>query len=531
MRCIKSSFFYWVIAAGLCLYFFISFDLTKFSSSSGDFVNKIINSAKFKNLRLGIDLQGGTRLLLRVDDVKVVENRLTDVGKSLAKMLQRDGLNIQSKGLVSQALMLNFADSADTEKALAFIKKEFKNFDVFRNDLSLQISLSATEKGKLLDLATEKAVDILKNRLDSLDMRGLLVSRHGQTKVVVQLPGVDDLSDIKDAISRAAKLEFKIVYDTAGSEEALLDKYDGILPSDKMIVVGRDDAHGVYLVSVFPDVTGSRITDARFVYDGQNGQPVVSFSLDAEGARDFREVTRENIGMSLAVIMDDKVVQAPRIQTEIGKERGGQITGVKQEEGLKMAQLLRSGSLDSPLVIEQEVRVGSSLGSDSISQGLAACVFALVMLLFFSVLYYKMSGFLATVALIYNILVLLAMLALLKATLTLPGIAAIVLTVGMAIDASILIFERIKEELRTGLVSFPQAVEAGFDGAITVILDSNITTFLAGLVLFWYGSPAVKGFAASLMIGIVSTIITGVFFLRSMFDFLIKVLDRKSISI
>lgn len=529
LRVLKSSFLYWLVTAGLCLYFFISFDIKKFNSFEGSWVHRVINASKFKNLKLGIDLQGGTRLMLRVDDSKVVENRLVDIGKSVVKVLQEAGVTIDSRGLTDGVLSLMFFDQISSDKALKIIKGDYKNFDVTQNGLSIRIAVPAAEKNRLVDLSTDKAVDILKNRLDAMDLRGLLVSRHGLSNVVVQLPGVEDISDIKEAISRAAKLEFKLVYDHAGSEEALLDKYDGILPSDRMIVLGKEG--GAYLVSVFADIAGSRISDARAVYDGATGQPVVSFSLDAEGARDFREVTRENIGMSLAVIMDDKVVQAPRIQSEIGKERGGQITGVKQQEGVRMAQLLRSGSLDSPMVIEQEVRVGASLGTDSISQGLMACVFALAMLLIFSLLYYKTAGLLATIALLYNILVLLVMLALLKATLTLPGIAAIVLTVGMAIDASVLIFERIKEEFRTGLVTFSKAVDVGFEGAIAVILDSNITTFLAGVVLFWYGSPNVKGFAVSLMVGIVSTIITGVFFLRSMFDFVFKVLGKEKMSI
>jgi preprotein translocase subunit SecD len=449
----------------------------------------------------------------------------------MERYLGSQGINISSKALHNEVLSLSFADVADLDQAFAIIQKEWKTFSLTRKDLEILISLSTSEKNQIIDAATDKAIDILRNRLDALDVRGLNVTKQGSSKLVVGLPGVEDISDIKDAILRAAKLEFKLVHDSAHSEKLLLDRFDGILPSDKMIALEHGEDGRAYLVSIFADISGARITDARQVFDPSTNRPAVTFFLDAEGAKDFREVTRENIGSQLAVIMDGKVIQAPVIQSEIGRERNGQITGSSQKESLRMAQLLRSGSLASALKIEQEVRVGASLGTDSIVKGLTSCLLSLLMLLIFSILYYKTSGVLACLALAYNILILLLMLAFLKATLTLPGIAGIVLTVGMAIDASILIFERIKEELKTGLVNYATAVEAGFSGAMGVILDSNITTFVAGAVLFWYGGASVRGFAVTLMVGIVSTVITGVFFLKSIFDFCTKVLRWEKISI
>lgn len=530
VRLLKSHFLYWMLAAFTCMFYFISFDYSKFSNESGAFVTRLVKSSSFKNLRQGIDLQGGTHLVLRLEEGKVLESMLGGLGRSLEKTLAHEGIEVASKSLNEGVLVLSFVNNIDFDKAYPIVQKETTSYNLSSSGLDFQISIPSMEQSAIIDSAAERAVSILRNRLDTLDVRGLAISRHGKSKLVVQLPGVDDISDIKESISRAAKLEFKIVHDQASTEQLLLDRYDGILPSDKMITMGQEDRQA-YLVSIFADISGSRITTAKQVYDQQTGRPIVEFHLDAEGGRDFREVTRENIGSQLAVVMDGKVISAPNIQSEIGSSRSGIITGVGQKEGLRLAQLLRSGALESGLKIEQESRVGSSLGTDSIVQGLSSCLIALGLLLLFSIMYYRLSGFLACFALVYNVLILLLMLAFMKATLTLPGIAGIVLTVGMAIDASILIFERIKEELRGGVSSFANAVDDGFSDAMGVILDSNITTFLAGVVLFWYGGASVKGFAVTLMVGIISTVVTGVFFLRSLFDFCLHVLGWKKVSI
>lgn len=529
VRLAKSTFLYWILFAIFSIYFFTKFDIQKFKNTEGSLLSRVIDSAKFKNLRLGIDLQGGTRLVLKIDEQKVIKGKLADTGRSLEKILKQEQIITLNKSIEKNVLILEFEMDAEASQAYNVAKKDFKNYDVVQEDKTIKLTLSSSEKANIVDAAAEKASTVLKNRLDGMAVRGLTISRHGNAKLVVQLPGVDDLADIKDAISRAAKLEFKLVYDSASNENKLIDKYDGVLPPDKTIVSEEDGS--AFLVSEFADVSGSRIINARASLDQLN-RPAVTFFLDSEGGRDFREVTRENIGKRLAIIMDGKVIQAPQISTEIGKEKSGMITGIKdQKEATRMSQLLKSGSMDASLVIEQESTVGASLGGDSISRGLIACLVALLALFIFSIMYYKLAGLLAAFALVYNILVLLVMMAFLKATLTLSGIFGIVLTVGMAIDASILIYERIREELKSDSISFKEAVETGFSDAMEVILDSNITTFLAGAVLFWYGGPTVKGFAVSLMIGIISTVITGVYFLKSTFDFCIKVLGWKKISI
>lgn len=523
----RCGFAYWILAAALALYFYVSFDFKKFSNSNGNFLTKVATASSFKNLNLGIDLQGGTRLVLNVDLDKAFENKLADFGKNIEKLIKKKKLGqVLERSLSSQSFFIKLDSDQSTLNSYQEIAENYPELEVKQEDgQQIKIMLSYKEKININNSAVEKAVEILRNRLDTLDVKGLSVNRHGDSKIVVQLPGMDNMFDIEDSIMRAARLEFRLVYDSASSQDSMLNRYDGFLPSDKVMM--KDRSGSVFLVSLFPDMGGSRIKDARYS-SGELGQSQVAFSLDSTGAKEFSELTRESIGKRLAIIMDERVISAPTIKSEIGSQ--GNITGMNQKEALKIAALLRSGALDAPLKIESKTFVGASLGKDSIAQGFFACMIALLMLFVFSILYYKLSGLFAIFALFYNLLVLLLMLAWFKATLTLPGIAGIVLTVGMAIDASILIFERIKEELAENS-AFSDALAKGFDGAMVVILDSNITTFLAGIILFWAGGPAVRGFAVTLMLGVISTIISGVFFLRSFFKFFVNFLGFKKVSI
>ncbi|MFC1854877.1 protein translocase subunit SecD, partial [Candidatus Dependentiae bacterium] len=434
------------------------------------------------------------------------------------------------KELTQKTLVLKFSSTKAASGAYDIIRNKYPEFGCKRKEDFLTIVLSTGEESRIRASAVEQAVHVLRTRLDTVNVRGLAVHRHGDSNVVVQLPGVDDVDDIKSTIMRAARLEFKIV-EKQGYKDSLLDAYDGVFPPDKMLVPhkGADDDEGIwYVVSVFPDMVGNRITDARLGYD-QTGRPAVNFTLDSEGGREFRDLTRRNIGRSMAIIMDEHVISAAGIHEEIAS-RGANITGMRQEEAVKIASLLRSGALPAPLKLEQESRVGASLGTDSVRQGLISCLVALALLFVFSLIYYRTAGFLAFIALIYNLFVLLLALSYFKATLTLPGIAGMVLTVGMAIDASILIYERIREELLAGS-PFRKAVHEGFNGAMKVILDSNITTFISGIVLFWLGGPAIRGFAVTLMVGVISTVIAGVYFLKALFDFVTDTLEIRKVGI
>ena len=523
----KNSLVYWLLGSALIVYFFVSFDSNKFSQSQGSFVSRVVAASGFKNLKLGIDLMGGTRLVLHIDEPKLINNRLANLGRNIEKSLAKNGVNIISKSINGETLAIAVAESKDANEVISLLKKE-SDVEYKNQEEAFFINFSKAGRQKIVEASTERAIDVLKNRLDSLDVKGLIVSRHGAKGIVVQLPGVDDVKDIKESISRAAKLEFRAVYENGYSEDDLMDKFDGIIPSDRVMMF--DDNNHAYLVSLFPEVDGSKVKDARTSLD-ERGKPAVSFVLDSEGARDFAQLTKDLLGGRIAVILDGKVIMAPGVNTVI-KDGSGVINGLKdQKEALKLAKILRSGVMDASLILEQENRVGASLGADAVNSGFMSCLIALFILFLFSLFYYRLSGLFAMLALFFNVLLTLVLLSLLKATLTLYGVAGIVLTVGMAIDASILIFEKIKEDMSSGLINFSDAVASGFEGATAVILDANITTFLAGAVLFFYGGVAVKGFAVTLMIGIVSTVITGVFFLRSIFEFCNKVLGWNKVSI
>jgi preprotein translocase subunit SecD len=401
---------------------------------------------------------------------------------------------------------------------------------VKRNGSDLQITLATEAALAIKSGAVEQAVSVLNNRLGSYGVEGIVVQQHGERQVVVMLPGVNDPERVKSVITQTAHLEFKIVEQVAASREVLLDKFDGELPADKMIIPGKrneDEVGGqFFLVSAFADITGDRIVEAKVSFDQYN-KPEVVFKLDSIGAREFGDLTAANVGRNLGIIIDNVMFSSPNIKTSIP---GGtcSITNIgTQKEAMDLSIVLRSGSLQAPIKFEQESRVGASLGQDSIYKGMLSCLVALIILFFFSVFYYKIPGFFAVLALLFNLFLTLIFLSYFGATLTLPGIAGMVLTIGMAIDASILIYERIKEELKAG-VSLRAAINNGFKDAMAVILDSNITTFLTGVVLFYFGGPAIKGFAVTLMAGIVATILAGVYFLKSLFMFSLDIFNVKS---
>lgn len=518
----------WMTAAVVTSYFIFSFNVEIFKTTQGTFLNKLVCAFSMPRINMGIDLQGGTRLVLRVDMDKSTEVKLLESVKDIERYLKKSSTAVPlKKAYVGGKVQLHFSGEAQAASALVKIKEGFSatDFEVTQAGADLFLVLTEIYKHRIKNNSIDQAVNVLRTRLNAMDMKGLTVNKHGSSNVVVMLPGMSaaDTQEIKAAISRSARLDFKIVNAHSSNKVTLLNKFGGVLPPDKMIIPGKGDGEessgSWYLVSIFADVSGKNIQDAHVAYDEFN-RPSIAFSMNSQGAREMRDVTGKNIGKQLAIIMDGKVHSAPSINTEISKS--GNITGsYGAEEASRMAALLSSGSLDAPLFVEQENRVGASLGHDSIVSGLTACLISLILLFFFAVIYYRVAGLLAFFALLYNLFIILVFLSYFKATLTLPGIAGIVLTIGMAIDSSILIYESIRDGLKAGLL-YRDAVDLGFKDAMAVILDSNITTFIAGIVLFWLGGPAIKGFAVTLMLGIVATIISGVFFLRSMFDFLLN---------
>lgn len=536
----------WIVVILVGGYFMFSFDpkvLREPAEKPGIMgtAGKYFNALRLTYIKKGIDLAGGLYLVLGVELEKAIENRLNIENKSLDQVFKNKNLKIlpKTKDVKNNAISMVF----ESEEAA----KNCYNLLLEAKASSLKVKLSGEEiyaelapelEQRIRSGAVEQAVNVLTNRLGGYGVEGIVVQQHGDRQVVVQLPGVSDPESVKALISKAAHLEFKIVEKSGASRDSLLDVYDGELPSDKVIVAGKseiDEATGLeeanrfYLLSAFPDMLGDRIVDAHVNRDEFN-KPMVAFKLDSTGAKEFAELTSNNEGRQLAIIMDDVVISSPSIKCPI-TGGSGVITGMaSQKEAVELSIVLKSGSLIAPLKLEQESRVGASLGQDSIYKGLMSCLIALFLIFLFSFIYYKIPGLLAVLTLLVNLFLVLLFLSYFNASLSLSGVAGVVLSLGMAIDASILIYERAKEDLIAGS-SLRSAIFSGFNGAFAVIMDSNITTFLTGLVLFQFGGPAVRNFATTLMLGIVATVLTGVYFLKALFAFIFDVLNVKSMKL
>jgi len=522
-RLVFSQFTFWVVVVVLIKYFLFSFNLEVFKKDvpGQTFVQKLFRAVKIPKIKLGIDLQGGAHLVVSVDIEKAIDNRLVSESKMIYKMFDEKAATLpEKKEVKDQRLMMPFESEEGASLAYRMIKKEMPHLQVERQGVVVNVVIPPQEAQRIRTQSVEQAVNILKRRLDTAGVQGLVVQQHGERQIVIQLPGEADVDEKKELISKTAHLEFKIVEKEGSDKLSLLDEYDGELPSDKAIVKGREDGVQLYyLVSAFPDLTGDHITFAKEDFD-EYGKLIVQFRLDSIGTREFGELTSHNIGKNLGIIIDDVMYSAPRIQSAITRGEGYIQGRYTAESARALAIVLNSGSLQAPIKFEYETRVGASLGWDSIKRGVMSCLVGLALLFLFGVLYYKLAGFFAFLALLFNLLLVLFFLSWFRFALTLPGIAGMVLTIGMAIDAAILIYERVREELETG-TTLRKAIQDGFSGATVVILDSNITTFLTGLVLFKFGGPSIRGFAVTLMAGILATILASVFFLKSIFLFLI----------
>ncbi len=541
-RALLSPFMVWVAVIAIGCYFMLSFDEKTLKQpvapGAWNTVKQYTGALKLAHIKKGIDLAGGTYLVLGVEVEKALENRINAENRSLDQLFVAKELKAlpKTKEVKDGALTLSF----ETEEAARvcyniIVDGKAQILQAKLSDTTIKITLAPELEHRIRTGSVEQAVNVLTTRLNSTGLEGLSVVQHGERQVVVQLPGLDDPERIKELVSKTALLEFKMVEETAGTREALLAKFDGDLPSDKIIISGKRgfDEHGIeesgrwYLVSAFPDMTGERIIDSRVTRDEYN-KTCVSFKLDGLGAREFGELTSNNVGRQLGIIIDNIMISAPSIKTEI-TGGSGIITGIgSQKEALDLSIVLKSGSLSAPLREEHQLRVGATLGQDAVNRGTMACLVALLLLFIFSLLYYKIPGLLAVIALLVNMFLVFIFLSYFKATLSLSGVAGLILSIGVAIDASILIYERTKESLRDGN-PLRKAINDGFSGALMVIMDSNITAFLTGIILFVFGGPVVKNFATTWMLGIVATILAGIIFLRSLFNFVLDVFNVKSL--
>ena len=486
-----------------------------------------------KSLRFGIDIVGGTYLTLEVQTEKALEAELVNRLQSIDTRLKRErAIKIISKVVADQKITLIFENQQQTQEATRIIKSEQRDLEQSVNKNTIILHFPEQIAKGIKNEAVSRNIAVLHARLDRFSVAEIPIIQQGEKNIIVELPNVADPQEAKEMIGRSALLEFKLVEKVGSSEKELLLEYDGDLPDDLQILPG--EGHGgyrnYYVVQRYAKITGNMLASANPTLGGQTGgQPVVAFSFNDEGGDRFYQLTSKNIGRQIAIILDGEVISAPKVDSAIRKS--GVITGnFTSAETKKLAYLLKSGSFAAPVTFEEERQIGPSLGAESIKKGLYSCLGGFMLVLLFSLYCYKLSGLLAALALLYNLILILISMSWIHATLTLPGIAGMTLTIGMAIDAAILIYERIKDELAKGS-GLQHAVDTGFSGAMGVILDSNITTFISGIVLYHLGSGPIQGFAVTLMLGIVATLIATLFFLRSLFKFILNNFAIQKLSI
>ncbi|MCA9770426.1 protein translocase subunit SecD [Candidatus Dependentiae bacterium] len=481
-------------------------------------------------LRFGIDLVGGTYITLEVQTDKAVESVLLEKLQAISNKLESaDKMPVdkkvvveshsQTKKINKHEIVLIFASIADAQAAALLLREEKNALEQKIDGTILKIILPDREVQKISEDAVGRNIEVLRTRLDKMSVAEITIARQGDRQIVVELPDVSDPQQAKAMIGKAAMLEFKPVEKIGASPDDIRFEFDGEIPGDMQILPFREEDGKVkeyYLVPKYADVTGKYLTDARPRFDEQTAQLVVDFLLTPEGGNKFYDLTSKYYQRRIAIVLDDVVISAPSVSARI--RNNGYITGgFSSAQAKELALLLKSGAFVAPVTLEEERQIGPVLGEESIKQGFLSCLVGLVLLFIFSLIYYKLSGIFAFIALVFNLLLVLLGLAWLRATLTLPGIAGMILTIGMAVDASILIFERIKEELQEG-TTIKKAVTTGFANVMSVIIDANITTFIVGIVLYKFGTGPIQGFAVTMMLGIIATLITGLFFLRSLFN-------------
>ena len=493
-----------------------------------------------KTINLGLDLQGGMHLVLEVEVDRAVENTVDRLGQDLRGMLKRE--RVRHLGIDRpDALSLSIAlpDRENQEKFDALLEDEFRGIKVIARQqqgdvATIDVGLPEEETANIKELAVRQALETIRNRIDQFGVSEPDIRRQGANRILIQLPGVQDTDRAKSLIGKTALLEFKLVdesNDVNAALEGSLPRGSQILYSyDIDIATGQKTNRVPYLLKKRTLLTGANLTDARPNIDNQTGESYVNIDFDRKGGRIFAKITEENVKKRLAIVLDNRVYSAPVIQEKISGGRA-RITGsFTDDEAKDLAIALRAGALPAPVKILEERTVGPSLGQDSIRKGLISMAIGGALVIIFMVFYYRLSGLIADLALALNICLIAAGLAGFQATLTLPGIAGIILTIGMAVDANVLIFERIREEL--GLGKTPRsAVEAGYDRATLTILDANVTTLIAALVLFQFGTGPVKGFAVTLSLGVISSLFTALVLTRMIFDFLLINRRLKRLSI
>ncbi|HMB77835.1 MAG TPA: protein translocase subunit SecD [Kiloniellaceae bacterium] len=467
-----------------------------------------------KQINLGLDLQGGSYLLIQVELEQAFEADLENTVDQIRLGLRGagvtyTGLGIEGLGSDEPAVVFEITDPAQRDAARDTVLDAVGSLQVdISDDRAFRITMSEAQQRERTNNILNQTIEIIRRRIDETGTREPSIQRHGDDRVLVQLPGVENPDRIKDLLQETAALAFRFVDQNADP--------NGTPPPGTEILPGSDKSDqgkGIrYVVSKRVIVKGENLTDAQSTF--QNAEPVVSFKFDTVGAKKFADATRDNVGRVFAVVLDDEVISAPVIREPILGGSGIISGNFTVETANDLALLLRAGALPADLTYLEERTVGPGLGADSVRAGKIAATLGLVFVILFMAVYYGLFGLMADVALIANLVLIVAALSVLQATLTLPGIAGIVLTIGMAVDANVLIFERIREELTVNGRGPVNAIDAGYKRAMTTIVDSNLTTLIAAVLLFQFGSGPIKGFAVTLAIGLVTSMFTAIMLTR-----------------
>ncbi|MFC5694053.1 protein translocase subunit SecD [Pseudomonas sp. GCM10022186] len=484
-------------------------------------------------MKLGLDLSGGVHFLLEVDMEKAVDARLKIYEGEVRTLLRKERVRYRSLPAVDNGFQLGFTDSESLAQAQALIRKSFTDFDVTTTERGgqqvLQLALTQAKLAEIREYSIKQNLTTVRNRVNELGVAEPIVQRQGANRIVVELPGVQDTAEAKRILGKTANLEFRLAAEATASK-ASTESFEFREPGRPPVPLERS------LI-----ITGDQVTDAQASYD-ENGRPQVNIRLDGHGGELMSRATRNNVGRSMAVIFieqrpvtryvtqdvdgvqkevavqsfkeEKKIISLATIQSPLGSQF--RITGLTgQGESSELALLLRAGGLAAPMYFAEERTIGPSLGAENIVKGIESTEWAMVFVSLFIMGIYRFFGFLATIALAFNLVLLVGLMSVIGATLTLPGIAGIVLTLGMAVDANVLIYSRIREELNNGL-SVQRAIHEGFDRAYTAIVDSNLTTLLVGGILFALGTGPIKGFAVTMSLGIITSMFTAIMFTRGM---------------
>ncbi|HEC1569199.1 TPA: protein translocase subunit SecD [Campylobacter upsaliensis] len=487
-----------------------------------------LQSERGAKINLGLDLQGGLYMLLGVDNKEAVKSKMKSVASSLHYSINKENILIDQLIVKDESLEFSLLDEGDMTKMQALLD-EIKGLNVQKDNLHFAVSFTQEELKNIENFALLQAVETIRNRLDEFGLAEPTVAKQGEDKILVELAGIKTKEDelrAKERITKAAHLQLMEVDESKMSKAHTMSEAEAA--SYGLVVMSDSRNENLkYTLKNIPILDGSMLTDARVGFSDTSTYPVINFTLNSEGAKKFADYTGANVGKRLAIVLDNKVYSAPSINERIGGG-SGQISGAfTQEEARDVAVALRSGALLAPVKLLEQRSIGPSLGADSIKMSMIALIGASVFIIVFMMLYYGVAGVFANIAMLVNVLVVVAVMAMFGATLTLPGMAGLVLTVGMAVDANVIINERIRELLRDG-VKIRASVEQGYKNAMSAIIDANITSLVTSIALYAYGTGAVKGFAVTLGIGIVVSMITAIWGTHGMFDYFMNKMEKSN---